>query len=853
MIGHLVQGLRQFAVGFAVLMCLATGAAASPAKAQGTGAPAQNHLDEVNRLKGKKIVEVRFRGNRRVESEAVALEISSAVNKTVDVDRIGSDIRKIWALGYFEDVQVESEETPAGVILTFVLRERPTIRKIIVEGNNKIKLDDINDVLDLAQSEVLDLGKVATNVEKVRSLYTEQGFFLAEVSYLVRAVHDEAGKVDVVLVVAESSEVIVRRVDFVGNKAISDEDLRKNMFTRAGSFFTYLNKKAGGVFNRDMFAQDYALLRQFYADKGYHEADFKDAEMAMSADRRFVYITIPVTEGPLYHISAIGGREVLTKGETQLYQPRDLDEIIGNSIRPGDVASFGKINEARESLDRLYKDAGHAYVNVVPTQKMDRKNRRLDLAFEIDKGPLVYIERIDISGNAKTADKVIRRELAIREGDLYSETAKDATQGRVMRLGFFSAVNVNTARGSADDKIVLHVSVTEQLTGTFQVGAGFSTFDNFIFNAQISYQNFLGRGSQVQLMAQLSKRRRQFNFSYYDRYFLDSKLNFQLSLFNSRTYLPAFTRENTGFTTNWGYPIPRMPRTTVFAGYSLQYVKATSGGGSLPGAGILSGTGAASIQKSQLLGNLFSRGYTSSVSFQLAYEGRDNMIYPTQGFYLNLDAEFASPYFRSQNVYNRYKMDGRFYVPVIRTDKQFRAWLVFKSRLQLGFVHNQRPGGVPIFERYFPGGIWGDGGLRGFTAYSLGPRIQVASSPDPDAGLTGYAVGGNLLAALNVELEGMILPQANIKGVLFYDMGNAFNTESVHCDRANPDALPKADPCSGFKFSDLRHSIGLGVRWVSPIGPLRFEWGFPLDRRDQTELLGREDTSNFEFNIGTSF
>jgi outer membrane protein insertion porin family len=509
------------------------------------------------------------------------------------------------------------------------------------------------------------------------------------------------------------------------------------------------------------------------------------------------------------------------------------------------------VQQIREDIELRYKDAGYANVNVISNSRQDKEKLELHMTLEVQKGPLVYIERIEISGNEKTADKVIRREMLLSEGDLYSETGKEESQFRVLRLGYFSNAAISTSRGSADDKVVLNVEVTEQLTGTFQIGAGFSTIENFVLQGQVQYDNFLGRGSTVSVVAQLSSLRRLFNLSYFTRYFLDSKWNFVLNVFNSQNIFPSFSRESTGFRVSWGYPLIR--DLTLFLGYNLEYVTVGFG---LPGSvgGVFSPGSLVSIPQSALINNLFSNGLTSAFTARLMYDTRDNFLFPTQGMFHQLNTEFASRYLGSQNEYNRYLLDSRFYFPVIKSKQAFRAWLVFKTRLQVGYVHNNLPQGVPIFERYFPGGIFGDGQIRGFPLRSLGPRILVASSPDPTALLFPYGIGGNLLTSLNAELEFMMIPPANIKGVIFYDMGNAFNTEPLYCAEANPELLPKSDPCGRWSLKDMRYSVGFGFRWQSPIGPLRFEWGIPLDRQRPTQLLGRgEDPIVFEFSIGNSF
>jgi outer membrane protein insertion porin family len=804
---------------------------------------------------GQPIADIRVEGNRRVETEAMLLELESGVGELVSTRNLAADIRRLWAMGKFEDVRVEGELTGAGVVLTYIVKERPTVRKIIIEGNSKIKLDDINEVLDLKINGILDLGAVKANVEKVKQAYVEKGFFLAEVTYGLKPVEDEPGKVDIQIIVSEAAETVVRKITFIGNQAFSDEELRKHMLTRVGGYMSIISKKAGGVFNKEAFGGDFQMLKQFYSDKGYLDANVKDPELSLSPDRRFVYVTIPVDEGPQYRIGRIRAKETLARGEKPLYDERTLAESIDPVLREGDVASMGKVQTIIQDIERRYKDAGHAYVNVIPDARQDKENLKLYMTLEVGKGPLVYIERINISGNDKTSDKVIRREMMLREGDLYSETGKEISEFNVMRLGYFNDATLSTSQGSAEDRIVLNVEVTERLTGTFQVGAGFSTIENFVLQAQIQYDNFLGRGTTVTLVAQVSSLRRLFNLAYVTRHFLDSRWNFSFNIFNSRNVFPSFTRDSTGVRVSWGYPIPRIPNLIVFAGYNFEYVKVGFGtfgygyGGGFAGAGAF----ATQYSSSALINNLFNNGITSSVTARLRYDTTDNYLFPTEGMRHEIGAEIASKYLGSQNQFNRYDANFRFYFPIIRSKQPFRAWLVFKTRLMVGFIHSPQDKGVPIFERYFPGGIYGDGGIRGYRLRSLGPMIKVQSSSDPTAPLQPYGVGGNLLTALNLEFEFMMVPPAQIKGVVFMDIGNAYNTEPLYCVAPNPSELPKADPCVKFNFKYLRRSVGFGFRWQSPIGPLRFEWGFPLDRQPRTEFLYGDDPVVFEFNVGNSF
>ncbi|MCA9684826.1 MAG: hypothetical protein KC457_21765, partial [Myxococcales bacterium] len=367
--GVLARAVAVVLMGVLLALLLPAPALAAPPKAQGFGGTPKlidpklrptlfEFADVDGEVWNQPISEIRFRGNRRVESEAMLIEIDSNVGELVTPEKLARDLKALWALGYFEDVYVEGELTPAGAVLTYVVKERPTIRKIIIEGSSKVKLDDINEVLDLEGNSVLDLGKVKDNVGKVQALYTENGFFLAEVDYAVRPVEDEPGKVDVVIIVNEAEEVIVRSITFVGNKALTDDQLRRVMITKVGGYLSIISKKSGGVFNREAFVADYSNLRAYYADQGHFDADFEDVELALSPDRRFVHLTVAVNEGPQYEIGGITAREMTRAGEDALLPPGVLAESIDPILSKGDVASAGKLQTIQEDIERRYKDKG---------------------------------------------------------------------------------------------------------------------------------------------------------------------------------------------------------------------------------------------------------------------------------------------------------------------------------------------------------------------------------------------------------------------------------------------------------------------------------------------------------------
>jgi len=463
---------------------------------------------------------------------------------------------------------------------------------------------------------------------------------------------------------------------------------------------------------------------------------------------------------------------------------------------------------------------------------IDLEKRTIDLTFDIDKGSKVFFERINIRGNRKTRDKVVRRELKISEGELYNQTNLEISRRRVNALGFFEKVDISTKRGSSDEFIEVNVEITERPTGTFQIGAGFSSVENFIAQAQISQNNLFGRGQTLALQAQLSGLRQLFLLRFEEPYFFDSNWTFAFTLFNTTRVYRNFLRNASGGNLTWGYPLTYEAR--AFLTYRLEQVGiSTSSGGTL-----LSGGGGLDNPPQQVF-SLFRGGLTSSLRASANWDSRDNRLFPRSGFFHNAFVELADTFTGSENVFVRYGGFSRFYKPI---------WgpFVLKLNAEVGVVTSRSGEGVPISERYLVGGI---NDIRGFLQGSLGPQITVAQPGEPGP-LAPLQLGGNLQIIWNSEIEFPLFERVGISGVVFFDAGNAYNLEDKWCNRSAAGASPKVDPCFAFPRSvteGRRTSVGFGFRWFSPIGPLRFEWGIPLDRQPGEEPLV------FEFTIGNFF
>jgi len=763
-----------------------------------------------------KVMRVQFRGNRKVEDDAIKVNLHTLPSSSLNKEFLQEDVRTIWKMGYFEDVQVETADAPGGVVVTYVLKEKPAIRKIYVSGHEEVGLTKINEVLDIKKEQILNLAKIKKNVEKIRELYLQRGFYMADVDYELR--RDSPGQVDVYFHVHENSKVAVRRVNFTGNKHVTDQELRDVMMTQAGDLFAALT--SSGTYREDVFQRDLTLIQGTYFDRGYINVKVAEPRLELSTDKRSLYITIAIEESEQYRIGSIEMKgDLLEKPEVLLSRLQ---------VKPGEIFNRSKVAQDVQSIAEYYKDRGYAYVNSTPETTVNEKERTVSLFFDIQKGAEVTFERINIHGNSKTRDKVIRRELRIYEGERFSQSALDLSKRRVTSLGFFEKVDTSTKRGSGDDTMEVNVDVAERQTGAFQIGAGFSSVESFIAQAQISQNNLFGRGQSLILQAQMSTLRQLFSLQFDEPYFLDTDWHFGFNLFSQQRYYQLFTRQAKGGSLTWGYLLSDYLR--MYLTYTLQDVAVTTGGSS----GLFSG-GQRSPLPPQTLANLMRSGISSSWRIALTYDSRNDRMFTSRGWFNTLSAEFAEPAFGSKAQYSRFQGIVRYFYPV---------WgpLVLRLKGDVGAVISRDPQGVPIYERYFVGGIYD---VRGFQLASLGPQIKVPQAQNPDSSLRTFSVGGNMQVVGKVELEMPIFEKLNIRAVVFTDVGNAYNLEKQYCRDAPAYADVSQNPCNAvFPLNSLRSSWGFGLRWFSPIGPLRFEWGFPY------KPLPGEQSSVFEFTIG---
>jgi len=787
---------------------------------------------EAELANGLPILSIEVAGNRRVTQEDVLTYLRERVGAPFNAETLTQDVRELYNSGFFDDIEVDLDRRDEGVRLRFLVRERPSISTITFVGNEEIDSEDLLEGIELKENTVLSLPAVRRTIQKIRDMYAEKGYFLAEVKHEIVPLKDN--EVEVKFVIKENEMVSVRRITFIGNEHISSEELRSVMFTGNAGFFAF---GSGGPFRQDAFERDVAVISALYYDRGFLTVSINTPRVMLTPDRSGIELSITIEEGPRYKIRQLrvyergpDGREVEPIGGR-----RNLRNMVRS--KSGDYFNRAQLLEDIQAIRTLYRDHGYANVDAPPQTDPDPRTNEVDVVLPIERGPLVYFERIEVRGNTKTRDKVIRRELEVAEGELFHETRLEKSKRRITALGFFERVDISTEQGSAPDRVNVYIEVTERPTGTFQVGAGFSSIENFIATAQVQQANLFGNGQSLSLQAQLSGLRQTIDLRFFEPYFLDSPFNFTVSLYDQLRVFNDFSQSSQGGALTLGYPLIE-PELTASVTYTLELDEVSTQTRST----LLGTSSAVSVFTRLPLANLFNDGLTSSIRPALTYDTRDNRLFPTSGIYLYGASELASKYFGSENQFLRHRYMGRFYYPL-------GAGFVLKLNQEAGHVTSPNSDGVPIFARFFLGGILD---VRGFRFRTIGPRVGLTGSTDPNSAPipNGANIGGNLMYFQNLELEVPLVESVGLRGVIFTDAGNAWNLEDNYCD-AGAEAIrfDEISPCfNGIEsLVNLRTSWGFGFRWFSPLGPLRFEWGYPFKH------LPYEESYVFEFTIGNFF
>lgn len=745
------------------------------------------------------ISSIKIAGNQRIETAAILNMIHSKVNLPLSKTLVESDIRTLYASGYFQNIEVNF--VAASGELWFEVQEKKTVVEIKFEGNEKEKTKDLEKQIKIKKFTYLDKGKIQEDIEKLKQYYDSKGYYLAEVEPVFR--DKEKNQIVVVYKVTEYQKVMVRRIDFMGNKVFSSDELKHVMRTKEKGFLSFLTQS--GKFQEEILAYDRQMVSEIYGQKGYINVKVNGPKIELSQDRRSLALTYFVEEGESYKIGTVNvDGELLAKSQDELLKK--------TKSKPENVADTSKIREDIFALSSIYADDGYAYANVVPNFDFLSDQKKVNVTYQIQPGKQVTIREIRVTGNESNRDKIILREMQISEGDLYSATKIRESKQNIERLALFQTVTFSTPKDSTGDYVDIVIQVDEKETGSFNIGAGFNTLESFQIIGRLEKRSIFGYGSDVSLNAQVGKRTQIFNLAYNDEHFLDTKWGLALNLFNISRRYNNFSLTSTGGTLGMDYPLYTKGLERVRAGVSYGLINQDL----------------ADLRPT--VEKLFTGGLTSSLTFSLSRDTRNKVIDPSEGSYLKVSEEVAGNALGGENDFTKTEFDGRWFFPVIPAKRvPVISDSVVAFHVNTGYVGPLEDGGkVPIFERYYPGGVFS---IRGFQLRSLGPKIRVATSNDVGAFSTSdFVYGGNKQLIFNAEYIFPIIKPINMNGVFFFDMGNAFD-----------------NGVSMFTLAGQRQSTGVELRWFSPMGPLRFAWGFPLDRKDKESLV------NFDFTFGSLF
>ena len=720
-----------------------------------------------------RIAKIEFKGNRKIESSAVNQVVKSAKGNLFSETDLSSDIKAIYKMGFFDDVATDVTGTSEGKIITFILKEKALITEIKIKGNKAIEKSEIESALTFKIREVFNPGKVVASIEKIKSLYDNKGYNNAEIKYVI----DKEGDKDtrITIDITENERLYIKTISFEGNRAFTNKELKKTIDATEWGIFHFVTDS--GLLKKEQLRQDVNKVSAFYLNHGFINAQVGEPEITYG--KKGIYVKISIVEGKQFKV----GKVDITGDTLTVPRPELLDKL---KINKKEYYDREAIMKDIEYLTQACNDDGYAYADITPRTVPNEKDQTVDVLYQIKKGNQVYFNRITITGNTKTRDKVIRRQLAIGEGDLYNSSKLKKSYMELNRLRYFEEINFQTEKGPDETLTDVNINVKEKPTGMFSIGAGYSAYDHAMVTAQISQQNLFGRGQTLSLRAQIGSVSSMYELSFIEPWLFDIPLWSKSDVWNYTREYDSYNLSSKGIGTTLGYPL--WEYVTGYIGYRLttndvKDIKDTA---------------------SRYIKEQIGITTSSTVSFTLMRDTTDDIMFPSKGSKNSATIDYTGGILQGNTSFTRYGAKSSWFFPLpLET--------VFGAYGRVGYVSGNEGKDVPIYERYYLGGI---GSLRGLR--DVGPR-------DPD---TKDPIGGYTMLCFNAEFIFPLIKNAGMKGVLFYDTGNAWE--------------------SGYHINDMRKTAGVGIRWYSPIGPLRLEWGYALDRKED------EPASRWEFTMGMS-
>ena len=743
------------------------------------GATAEKVIKKIQSYTGRYflIADIAIKGNKKTDSGAIMRHITSQPGDSYDPAQLRKDLKNIFQMGFFDDVQIEENDTDQGKKITFMVKEKAVIGQVTIDGAKEIKEKNVKDVISVSQNTIINTKQVRTSVENIRKLYREKGYYGTEVN--AKLTYPKPDRVNIRFAIKEGKKVYIKEIKFVGNKTFKDKELLKIISTSEKGFFSFITES--GLLKRDIAEQDAARIAAFYHNHGYIEAKVAEPEIRHKGE--WLYIVFDIAEGDRYRVGTINLTGDLIQDKNELYKLIKLsdEKYFNRKLMHDDILSL---------TDR-YAEKGYAFAEVDPSVHKDPKLKRMDVTINIKKGSLVHVNRIIIRGNTRTRDKVIRREMKIKEGGIFDASAIRKSTQKLQRLDYFDQVDISPEQTAEESLMDIVAKVKEKPTGAFSIGAGYSSVDNLLFMAEISQNNFLGRGQRMALKADISGSSTQYNFSFTEPHLSDSELMFGFDLYNwERTY-DDYTKNSTGFDLRFGYPI--WEKWKAFWSYGYDNSKLSD----------VSEFAAETIKDSMDI------NVTSYVKLGAQRDTRNRLYGASTGSKHLISLKYAGGPLGGDSAFTKIEGVTSWYYPL--------WWsTVFHIKGSAGYVVENTDGKLPVYEKFYLGGL---NSVRGFQSGKISPR-------DP---VTNERIGGEKMWYTNLEYIFPLVKEAGLKGLVFFDAGNVYSDSE------------------SWDVSNLKKSVGFGFRWLSPMGPLRLEYGYNLDPEPD------EDQGVWDFSIGGSF
>ncbi|HSO09971.1 MAG TPA: outer membrane protein assembly factor BamA [Desulfoprunum sp.] len=727
--------------------------------------------------KDLRIASITPQGNKRIDSGAILRKIKSKVGDIYSPSTLREDLKSIYSMGYFNDVQIDVSDTEKGKSIVFKLVEKPVIASLVYEGIDELKEEDVKSAANIKEHFILNPAKINTAIEAIRELYKSKGYYNTQVKAETTFPSDEGAVVRIII--DEGSKIYIKKIDFEGNTTFDDDDLADEIETSEKGFFSWLT--ASGTLKMDEVKQDVGRIVAFYNNHGFLEA--RISEPTIRQEEEWLYLTFMVEEGPRFKVGTIDIAGDLITGKDELLNLLAIrnEEFLSRQVMRDDIL---KITD-------YYAERGYAFATVRPDIKKSASGGRLDVEFKIEKGDLVYIDRISIKGNTRTRDNVIRRELKVSEGGIFDSKALRQSTQALQRLEYFEEVNITPEPSLDPTRMNIVIAVKEKSTGNFSIGAGYSSVDNLIFMGEISENNFLGRGDRLSLAANIGGSSSRYNLGYTNPRLNDSDLSWGADLFDSEREYDDYTKDSRGGDLRIGYPV--WEKWRMVGMYSYTDTDLTD----------------VSEYASYVIRNSVDLHVTSAVKVSLVRDSRDRILSASKGSYNLLSAEYAGGPFAGDAEFTKLEGSTSWYFPIF--------WkTVFHFKGSAGQVFENETDKLPVYERFYLGGI---NTVRGFDYGDISPL-------DP---VTGERIGGDKMWYTNWEILFPLAEGQGVQGLVFFDAGNVLDDDE------------------DWSVDSYRESVGLGLNWLSPMGPLKIVWGYNLDPLDD------EDDSVWDFSVGGTF